>query len=284
MRRIFIGCVLIVMLVLGCTTEPGPPFRVMSFNVRIDLRSDGENAWLHRRPRVDTLLTHHTPHILGVQEALAHQVRDLNDMLPMHDWYGIGREDGLAKGEFMAIFYDTSRFSLVRSGTFWLSETPEVPGKGWDADWIRTASWGVLTDGSSGRDLFLLNTHLDNRGEQARLKGAELIMERIPVLAEGLPVLLMGDLNCPPGSAPHEVIEKGSFLKNSSEVSLSPPRGSRGTYTAFDLRRDVSDEAPIDHIFTSLEFQVMEHATIDMQVDGQLPSDHFPVMISLALQ
>ncbi|CAF4968406.1 unnamed protein product, partial [Rotaria sp. Silwood1] len=109
-------------------------FRVMTYNIRWDVVEDGQNQWNLRKDRLISLIRYRKPDIFGVQEALPHQMVDLRMAFPAFGWYGVGRDDGKNAGEFSAIFYRSNRFEILDNGTFWLSETPGIPGSiGWDA-------------------------------------------------------------------------------------------------------------------------------------------------------
>ena len=142
------------------------PFRVMTYNIRLDTPRDGINQWRLRKDRVADLIRYHRADLLGVQEALPNQMVDLKTALPGFNWYGAGRDDGKEQGEFSAIFYRSDRFQLLDKGTFWLSEAPETPGsKGWDADVTRVCSWVKLRDRWTFQTLYHFNTHFDHVGE-----------------------------------------------------------------------------------------------------------------------
>jgi endonuclease/exonuclease/phosphatase family metal-dependent hydrolase len=276
-----------VLFLWACTSDPAgeTKLRVMTFNVRINLPSDGPNAWPHRKEKAASMIRFYEPDIFGVQEALKGQVLDLANALPDYAWTGVGRDDGLEQGEYMAVFYRRDRFEVIKNGTFWLSETPEQPGKGWDADWIRTATWVEFKDQGSGQTFFHFNTHLDNRGEVARLEGAGLLLKRIALLAKDQPVIVTGDFNCDPQSPPYQLLTgEVSPLKDSGILSTTPHHGPTRTFTKFDLDALKSTAPPIDFIFVTQDFSVQKHATLSYSFDGFFPSDHFPVLADLSLE
>src|SRR5687768_13886923 len=194
------------------TGSATPPLRVMSFNIRYDTPSDGVNAWPLRRDWVAALIRFHGADVVGVQEALAHMLTDLDTRLPGFARVGVGRADGRTGGEFSAILYRTDRVALIDSGTFWLSPTPEVPGsKGWDAAIERVATWARFRDRRTGCRYVHLNTHFDHEGERARQESARLIRRRLAELAGGDPVVVTGDLNAVPASAPYRVLTRDTI-------------------------------------------------------------------------
>ncbi len=261
----------------------------MTFNIRLNLPSDGANAWPHRKEMATSMLHFYAPDIFGVQEALLDQINDLEESLPEYGWIGVGRDDGQAAGEFMAIYYLKERFKLLEQATFWLSETPDQPGKGWDAAWIRVVTWGHFKDQITGKTFYHFNTHLDNRGEQARREGASLLLSKIQSIAGIEPVILTGDFNADPSSKPYEIICKGIkgeglALMDSKSISQLPHHGPNRTFNGFDLESLNSESGPIDYIFVKNQIKVLKHATLSDTFDGFFPSDHMPVYVELIIE
>ena len=175
-----------------------PTLNVMTFNMRYDNPEDGENNWRFRRERAAEVIVSHDIDVFGTQELLVNQLNDLKELLPGYAAVGVGREDGAEAGEFSAVFFKRDRFTPLESGTFWLSETPEVAGsRGWDGACERVATWVVLRD-KSGREFLFINTHLDHVGQVARDEGVSLLMKRIGSLRGERPVILTGDFNSEP--------------------------------------------------------------------------------------
>lgn len=262
------------------------PLVVMTYNVRLDLASDGANAWPKRKDMVAALIGHEAPDILGMQEVLAGQKHDLEEALPSYRFIGVGRDDGGDKGEFSPLAWRNDRFVLVDWGNFWLSETPANPGKGWDAAYPRIATWALLRERGSGRPLRVLNTHFDNVGEVARERAAEMIV-RWAREGQGSDLsaatVVMGDFNVPPGSRPHALLADAehSGLKDAKTLSTTPPYGPSGTFTGFDISKDAGE--PIDHIFVSSGIRVRGYSVVTQHWGGWLPSDHYPVIVELQL-
>ena len=153
--------------------------KVISYNIRLGTAKDGDNSWEFRYPASSAMINDQKPDIFGLQEAFDFQKDYLDEACKGYSCVGVGRDDGKAKGEQMAIFYNTKRIKLRKWGTFWLSETPDTPSKGWDAACFRTATWALLKDKKSGKEFYYVNTHLDHVGKEARLKGLALIVDRI---------------------------------------------------------------------------------------------------------
>lgn len=283
------------LLLLGCThasagsggtaaADTGAPITAMTFNIRLDLPSDGPNAWPQRKELVFALIRHEAPDLLGMQEVLLHQKRELEAALPEYAMIGAGRDDGLEAGEFSPLAWRRDRFALVRSGTFWLSPTPQIPGKAWDAAFPRIASWAVLRDRKSGELLRVLNTHFDHVGAAAKANSARLIGQSAAAGSDAeIPIIVMGDFNSPTGSEPYRLLADTSAtsLADTRDLSAAAPYGPRGTFTGFQIDTDAPD--PIDHIFVSRHFHVSSYAVITQHWGGRLPSDHYPVVAELRM-
>jgi endonuclease/exonuclease/phosphatase family metal-dependent hydrolase len=250
----------------------------------LDTPADGVNQWTYRKQRVAELLERQAPDIFGVQEALANQMDDLSQLLPAYRWYGVGRDDAKREGEFSAIFYRPERMELLRSGTFWLSETPAVPGsRSWDAAITRICSWGMFRDRSAGRTFYVFNTHFDHRGELARLRSLELIRSEAVRLSDGQPYILMGDFNFEPAAAPYGLVgkSKGWDIRDTYAERFAQGEEPGCTFTGF--RVEGAECRRIDHVFVSAGWAVSSFE-IDRTNDGtNFPSDHLPVRVDLRL-
>ena len=249
----------------------------MSFNLRLNVESDGEDAWPHRRAAAAALLAE--ADIVGVQEALPDMLADLDADLPGYARLGVGREaDG--GGEFSAILYRTDRLARLDDGTFWLSETPEVPGsQSWDAALPRIATWGRFRDRATGDTLVVVNTHFDHVGEVARNESAQLILSRLGALARGAPLVLTGDFNASDESLVYGLLRRD--LDDAWLASETEPTGGLATWNGFG--RDPLDRR-IDFVFVRGPVRVLSFATHDETIgdvlgtdNGRYPSDHFPV-------
>jgi endonuclease/exonuclease/phosphatase family metal-dependent hydrolase len=266
-------------------TAAATPLRIMSFNLRLDIASDGPNAWPYRRDWVASLVRFHAPDGVGVQEALAHMLTQLDSMLPGFSRVGVGRADGRSGGEFSAILYRTDRLEVLDSGTFWLSPTPEVPGsKGWDAAIERIATWARFRDRRTGCAHLHLNTHFDHVGEQARQESARLIRRRLPTLAGDLPVVVTGDLNADPQSTAYRVFTRDTLgdrnlpLHDAFTVSRGGHYGPTSTWNAF---KAIEPGRRIDYVLVSGDVTVLTHGILPDAWDARFPSDHLPVLASI---
>lgn len=260
-------------------------FRVMTYNVRFDQIEDGKNQWSFRKNRFISLINYHAPDLLGVQEPLPQQVADLKAALPAFDEYGVGRDDGISRGEFNTIFYRSARFELLDQGTFWLSETPEVPGsKGWDAYVTRICGWVKLLDRQSHQTLYYFNTHFDHIGVTARQESARLLLSRIKEITEfSEPVILTGDFNTGPNSDPYRTIITNSSLQDAKDLTETPHHGPNGTWATFFVGYGLGDR--IDYIFvTPQNLRVLKHATLTDSDNECYPSDHLPVLAEVVIK
>lgn len=275
------------------TTE----FVAMTFNIRFNNPADGRNAWPRRRDDVAKLIAAERPDVIGMQEALSGQIDDLKERLDDYAWYGVGRDDGKAKGEFAPVFYRRDRFDVLDKGTFWLSETPEKPGsKGWDAALPRIATWLRLRDKQSGGAFLFANVHFDHRGERARLESGRLLRRKLAEIAGDVPVVLVGDFNSTPTSPPYKAIVEGGkdaptakneqgkdamhqvVFRDAHEVAAKR-EGPDTTWNGFN--RPV-DGNRIDHVFVDNGWTVESYRIADGKTaDGRFYSDHFPIVAKL---
>lgn len=260
--------------------------RMMTYNIRFDNPADGVHAWPNRKELVASVIRFHKADIIGVQEALEYQIQDLMELLPGYDWVGVGRnEDG--GGEFSAILYRSSVVAVKAAQTFWLSESPDEPGsKSWDSSLPRIATWAHFVTSSDGRELFVLNTHFDHRGEQARLESARLLKEQVSKLANGLPVIVMGDLNATSEQPPLVLLSDtplsdGRSLRDGFVHSIVPHHGPASTWTGFTK---IAADRRIDYIFASEDLPIHYHAILTDKLEDRYPSDHLPVLVEVELK
>ena len=183
--------------------------KVMSYNIRLGSANDGTNSWSLRYVATGEMLDDQAPDVFGVQEALDYQVRYINEMCG-YEYVGVGRENGKKEGEHMAIFWNKKSVSMLKWGTFWLSETPQKPSKGWDAACFRTATWALMKDKKTGRKFYFVNTHLAPvRKPKTDLREAQLKCILDYVEKNKLyPAILTGDLNAAPDSAAIKLLEQ----------------------------------------------------------------------------
>ena len=257
----------------------GQTLKLMTYNIRLDVASDGENDWTHRKDFWASQVQFYDPDIFGVQEAKPNQVIDIATALSKYNNVGIGRE-GIGKGESSNIFYKKERFEIKKTNTFWLSETPNEISKGWDAAYNRVCTYALLKDLKTKKMFWVFNTHLDHIGEEARTKGIELIVSKTKALnTKGYPVFFMGDFNSEPNE--DRILSLKKIMNDSREVSQEKPFGPEGTFNGF--RYDVAGKDRIDYIFLSKNsgLTVQKYAVLTDAKDLRYPSDHFPVYVEI---
>ncbi|HEX8315216.1 MAG TPA: endonuclease/exonuclease/phosphatase family protein [Flavisolibacter sp.] len=257
--------------------------QVMTFNIRLNTAADSLNAWPYRRDKVASQVLFHEVQLLGVQEALHDQMVDLKARLLKFKYVGGARDDGKEKGEYSAIFYDTTRLQALESKTFWLSLTPEVPGsKSWDAAITRIVTWAKFKDRKTGKIFFAFNTHFDHMGKEARRESAKLLLQKISSIAGKTRSIITGDFNAAPADEPIQLITDKSnplHLINAKEISATTHYGPTGTFNAFGPKE--RDDNPIDYIFLKGVWKVKKHATISQTWNGRFASDHFAVLATV---
>ncbi|MFB6129884.1 MAG: endonuclease/exonuclease/phosphatase family protein [Salinigranum sp.] len=259
---------------------------VMTYNVRYDNPNDGEYVWHRRRDEVASVVRFHHPDLVGLQEASPDQLEDMRDRLPEFEWLVAGRPSVENAGEYPAIGYDRARFNLESDDTFWLSETPDVPGSlGWDAMLPRLVKYVRLRERDTGVQLYHFNTHFDHAGETARLESAHLLRDRIDDVAVDLPLVLTGDFNSRQGSPPYRYLTErdksspGRTLVDTHRVTQQRHHGPGTTMTDF---RNLIPDKKIDYVFVTDDVEVVGHGVCADSFDnGIFPSDHLPVRVEL---
>lgn len=254
---------------------------VMSFNIRFDNPADGSDAWPHRKDWVAEIIREHAD-IVGMQEVKKNQFDELKERLPNYEFYGVGRDDGKEAGEYVPLAWKTDRFEATEKGVFWLSETPDVPSNGWDADLNRVSTWARLKDKQTGRQFLVLNTHFDHRGEQARRESAKLIREWVSKHAKGDPAIVTGDFNTMPSSVPYTNLtaDAGNTTLHDSRLFAKKPEGPESTWNGF---KEVVPGRRIDFIFSTAPVEVQGYRTLDETREGRFPSDHLPIVATLKI-
>ena len=269
--------------------------RVLSYNVRYDNRHDVHDAWHERREGVTDVVRFHRPDVVAFQEVLPNQRRDLRERLSAYTLVGRGREPG-DEGESCPIGVRADRWAVADHGTFWLSPTPDEPSAGWDAAHPRIATWARVRPAAGdaaddGASFLVANTHFDHVSARARVESARLLDSRVPSLAaddgadvadteETPPVVLVGDLNCTPGSEPHAVLTDGGLRDAAAAATVRHgPRTSLTDYAGLIENRR------IDHALVSPAVDVEAFGTLaDRDDRGRYPSDHLPVLARLWLE
>lgn len=272
----------ISLLTISCTEKP-LTLNVMSFNIRLDHAGDSINNWKYRKDVAAKMVKDNNIDILGAQEVLFNQFNDLKERLPEYTAIGVGRDDGKEAGEYSPIFYKKDKFAEVEAGNFWLSETPDIAGsKGWDASYVRVATWAILKDKKSANKFLVINTHLDNDGLLARIEGGNLLLAKIEQLGKDMPVILTGDFNDTPDSETIKNItntNKPKYLQSSKAIAT---KVSGTDWTFHDFGRLPENERPcLDYIFVSNRVSVSDFTVLPETIDGVFVSDHKAVMASI---
>lgn len=308
-NRAIQGWIIVVVVLLNfggtITAVEKAVFNVASYNLR--QLNDGDtkagNGWSRRCPVLGELIRYHEFDIFGTQEGFKSQLEDLKGELPEYDYIGVGREDGKQEGEHSAIFYRKDMFTLLDHGDFWISETPDKPGLGWDAVCPRICSWGKFRHNESGREFVMFNLHMDHVGKKARVEGAKLVRRRIDNFGKDCPAFVTGDFNVDQTSPSYRTITAGGDLLDSYEVAQLR-YALNGTFNNYET--DNYTDSRIDHVFVSPDVKVLKYGVLtdtyrtpensehvdatdapqEIEVSryvARTPSDHFPVMVKVAL-
>lgn len=255
---------------------------LMSYNIRYDITTSNASPWTERHTAISSQIKRFDVDIVGMQEVLVHQGQQLLTDLPAFASVGVGRDDGINSGEFSSIFYKVKRFQLLISSTFWLSPTPEIPSKGWDAALNRICTYAQFVDLQSKDTFWVFNTHFDHVGETARMKSAELILQKMKEVTKGTnqAVIFCGDLNLNDDHSTITFVQ--SQLKDALLVTKHLQSKMNRTFNNFDLTTPASKR--IDYIFTNSNLSVQSFETIVEPFGVSYPSDHFPILAKLKIK
>lgn len=254
----------------------------MSYNIRLDLASDGENRWDLRKEKVAALMNYYEADFIGGQEVQHHQLRYLLENLNGYSYIGVGRDDGKEGGEYSCIFYKKEKYTLIRQSTFWLSPTPDSISIGWDAAYKRVCTYGLFKNNKTKRPFWVFNTHFDHIGKTDRMESAKLILNKIKELnTKDYLVIFMGDLNGRPEDEPIKYID--SVMQNCRAISKQA-YGPPDTWNGFKFHEKL--DGCIDYIFISnnKKISVSKFATITDSYDMKYPSDHLPILATIILK
>lgn len=266
--------VLITLAILNLNAQES----IMTYNIRYNNPNDGENWWENRKQELADMILKYHPDILGIQEGLDNQVKYLDATLNNYSFVGVGRDDGLTKGEYSAIFFNKNNIKLLETKTYWLSETPSKVSIGWDASMERIVTYGKFKNKSTNKIIHVFNCHYDHIGEKSRENSSNLILKLIKnKKIENDRIVVIGDLNSLPNDKPIAILK--TKLKDSYKISKSKPKGSIGTFNGFNSKEAIIDR--IDYIFVS-NLVVNQYTTIeDKRKNNLMLSDHMPVLVKL---
>ena len=277
------GLTLALLLLLGPSNPMFGQIKAMTFNIRMDTPSDGVNQWKFRTKNCAALIKYNQADFIGMQEAFIHQIKDIASELPDYNWFGKGRDDGKESGEFSPLFYNKTKFTLLKEKTFWLSDSCEKVGFGWDAACRRVVTWGHFKENKTGKKFYIFNTHFDHLGKIARRESAKLVLMKIKEIAGKSPVILTGDFNATPEDEPIRIIlnpEDGNKLIDAEKISKNGHYGPYGTFNAFKSEQIGKH---IDYVFVKNGITCSQHTTHSESWESKFPSDHFPVSAVLYL-
>ena len=273
----------LISILLYLPVEGQAQLKVMSYNIRLDVESDGVNRWDARKEKVAALMNYYEADFIGGQEVQHHQLQYLLSQLKSYNYTGVGRDDGKEAGEYSCIFYNKERFELIQQATFWLSPTPDSVSMGWDAACRRVCTYGLFRSKKTKQFLWVFNTHFDHMGVTARIESARLITAKITALTKekNYPVVLTGDFNSKPDEAPAMYMKE--HFTNARSVSTTAPYGPADTWNGFQFAK--KPIGCIDYIFISgnSKWAVSKFATITDSYDIKYPSDHFPILATLQM-
>lgn len=276
--KIWIATAMMSLTLFGAKAQQ---ITIGTFNIRFDNPSDTGNLWVNRAPVVSNLIRFHQFDILGVQEALKNQLDDISTALTEYARYGKGRDDGKDGGEHSVIYYKKDRFKLLKSGDFWLSATPDKPGKGWDATCCnRICSWVYLQDSKTKKQFYVFNVHFDHQGVIARRESSKVMLAKIDEIAGSAPVLLTGDFNGGRDSEWYQSLANSTLLKD-VYANVKYPYANNASANGFRTPRG---QTVIDHIFMTKQFTANRWGILTDTYYGKFPSDHFPVLAEVELK
>ena len=272
-KKIFMLAAAMIMSLPLLQAQESEGLKVMSYNIRLGSAQDGTNSWALRYTATGKMLEDQKPDVFGVQEALEYQVRYIEEMCG-YESVGVGRENGKKEGEHMSIFWNKKTVSMLKWGTFWLSDTPEKPSKGWDAECFRTATWALMKDKKTGKKFYFVNTHLDHKGTEAQKNGLKLIVDRIAEInPDGLPMVLTGDFNIEPKNPALKDLD----ARMRSARNIAEKTDDHATYNGWG-----KSSTMIDYIYVSGFSSCPEYQTVTKRYeDRKFISDHYPIFARL---
>lgn len=279
MKKLFLFALTLALVApMSFSKAKGEPkeLKVMSYNIRLGVANDGTNSWQFRAPATPAMLEAQKPDVFGVQEAHDFQIAFMEEFCRNYKSVGVGRENGKKEGEHMSIFWNKKTVSLLKWGTFWLSETPEEPSMGWDAACKRTATWALMKDKKTGRKFYFVNTHLDHVGKQAQKNGLKLIVDRIATInPQGYPMVLTGDFNIRPDNPALADLDK--IMQSARKIA--PKTDNRNTFNGWSVKKTAE---VIDYIYVSGFSACKEYRTVtDKYLERPFVSDHYPIFARL---
>lgn len=283
--RAFLRILIVLALVVPPAMQADELLTVTTYNIRRIVDQPHER-WEDRRPAMVACIRAMAPDVLGTQEGLYPQIRDLENDLPEFRWIGLAR-DGGSDDEFCAIFFRHARVEPLAFGHFWLSDTPHVMGSiTWGTQFRRMCTWARFRDRRGGGEFVVFNTHFDHEVQDARERSAALIRERVRAVGDDVPVLVLGDFNARAGENPaYHILLRDGLLSDTwltaGETRMPPETGSAtfNGWGEFPL-----GDARIDWILARGPWSVRSAEIVGFTRAGRFPSDHLPVVARLQIQ
>ena len=283
----FLIAMFLIILLPNCKRKQDPDtLKVMTFNIRYDNPRDSINAWPNRAAFLCSFLKEEMPDLIGMQEVLNHQYEYIDSALTDYSSVGVGRSDGVKQGEMNPVFFRKDRFDLIRSKTFWLSDSPSVAGsQAWGAGLPRIVTWIELSEKTTSKHFFFFNTHFAHDSDSARIMSSSLLLNKVDSITAGFPFVITGDFNMRISAKGYEILtgpfESLPILADTYAVSEKRPTGPAYTFNGFS---DSISSGRIDYIFVRNGMKVLDHRTFIRKDHGIYISDHWPVMASVSLK
>lgn len=288
MKKVLLTSCLIMLVLNSCSDKSGRDnIKALTLNLRYDNARDSLNAWPNRAPMVCRFLKEEKPDIFGMQEVLSKQFDYLDSVMgDVYGSVGIGRTDGARDGEMNPVFYRKDKFDMIRTKTFWLSETPEVPGSiSWGSSLPRIVTWMELVDKDGHQRFYFFNTHFAHDSDSARINSSRYLLRAVDSISNGLPFIITGDFNMLPTSNGYSILtgpfESVPLMKDSFIISNRRPYGPPYTFNSFS---DDRGSGRIDYIFVRNGMGVSDHRTVIKKEKGIYISDHWPVTASVSIK
>ncbi len=250
--------------------------RIMSFNIRC--LGVGNETWEDRIDIVSETFLKSEADSIGIQEGTPEWMATLKETVSeKYAFVGQGR-DGLNKGEYSAIFYLKDKYSIVDSGTFWLSKTPDEMSKGWDASMNRICTWAILQNKATGEKYVHMNSHFDHIGTIAQKNSAALICERAKTFGD-LPIVFTADMNVREDSQAYNTMVTSGVFKDTKREA--PDTMDYLTY--HDTKPQKHEDHVLDYVMINSKLSALTYRVVTAGIDGRYVSDHFPVYADVTI-
>lgn len=296
---------LLTLAIASAYSASAQTLQVGTYNIRYINKQDSlqGDGWKQRCPIICNLINYQDFDVLGTNEGYLNQLEDMQKLLPEYAYFGVGRNDGMHKGEHCAIFYKKKSVKLVDDGHFFLSETPDQPGKAWDAKNPRLCTWGKFKDIKTGKLFYYFSVHFDHKGKIAREESSKLMVAKVKEIAGKTPVIVAGDLNFRQGTPGYLTLANSGILKDASDAA-EIVFAQTGSFNGFKTNYHARER--IDHMMVSSSWKVKRFAILTyaywVPVDAEgkavladslklkvkedsyqvhFPSDHFPLAAQL---